>query len=171
MQSWLEGRNWVKCAQATVMTAEDFCVLLKLLLCLMTISMYVFFSAMEELLAELRVFLELLDREYLTAGVREKKLQILNILHRVLATRGESEAPLASHLTFDLSWTIHTAPYLFIITHAFLKSASIYFFYVCFALSEPSCKTEIHTSLPAPPQMPLPEIPHPWMVRCVYYYN
>uniref|UniRef100_A0A8C1ZM78 Actin filament-associated protein 1 n=1 Tax=Cyprinus carpio TaxID=7962 RepID=A0A8C1ZM78_CYPCA len=66
---------------------------------------------MEELLAELRVFLELLDREYLTAGVREKKQQILNILHRVL----------------------------------------------------PSCKTEIHTSLPAPPQMPLPEIPHPWM--------
>uniref|UniRef100_A0A8C1A1W8 Actin filament-associated protein 1 n=2 Tax=Cyprinus carpio carpio TaxID=630221 RepID=A0A8C1A1W8_CYPCA len=71
--------------------------------------------SMEELLAELRVFLELLDREYLTAGVREKKQQILNILHRVLATR------------------------------------------------EPSCKTEIHTSLPAPPQMPLPEIPHPWM--------
>ncbi len=85
------------------MTAEDFCGLLKLLLCLMTISVYVFFSAMEELLAELRVFLELLDREYLTAGVREKKLQILNILHRVLATRGESKAPLASHLTFDLS--------------------------------------------------------------------
>uniref|UniRef100_A0A8C2DDE4 Actin filament-associated protein 1 n=1 Tax=Cyprinus carpio TaxID=7962 RepID=A0A8C2DDE4_CYPCA len=60
---------------------------------------------MEELLAELRVFLELLDREYLTAGVREKKQQILNILHR----------------------------------------------------------TDIHASLPAPPQMPLPEIPHPWM--------
>ncbi len=178
MQSWLEGRNWVKCAHAPVMTAEDFCGLLKLLLCLMTISVYVFFSAMEELLAELRVFLELLDREYLTAGVREKKLQILNILHRVLATRGESKAPLASHLTFDLSWTIHTAPHLFIITHAFLESASINFFFsdlnvfnVWFALSEPSCKTEIHTSLPAPPQMPLPEIPHPWMVRCVYYYN
>ncbi len=130
MQSWLEGRNWVKCAHAPVMTAEDFCGLLKLLLCLMTISVYVFFSAMEELLAELRVFLELLDREYLTAGVREKKLQILNILHRVLATRGESKAPLASHLTFDLSWTIHTAPHLFIITHAFLKSASITFFSV-----------------------------------------
>ncbi|XP_051968255.1 actin filament-associated protein 1-like isoform X2 [Xyrauchen texanus] len=72
-------------------------------------------EAMEELLAELRVFLELLDREYLTAGVREKKQRILNILHKVLATK------------------------------------------------EPSCKTEIHTSLPAPPQMPLPEIPHPWM--------
>uniref|UniRef100_A0A671QKX6 Actin filament-associated protein 1 n=1 Tax=Sinocyclocheilus anshuiensis TaxID=1608454 RepID=A0A671QKX6_9TELE len=70
---------------------------------------------MEELLAELRVFLELLDREYLTAGVREKKQQILNILHRVLATRGKPKPPL------------------------------------------------IHTSLPAPPQMPLPEIPHPWM--------
>lgn len=80
---------------------------------------------MEELLAELRLFLELLDREYLTAGVREKKQQILNILHRVLATRGESEAPLATHLTFDLSWNIHTAPYLFIITHVSLKSASI----------------------------------------------
>ncbi|XP_067225698.1 actin filament-associated protein 1 isoform X1 [Chanodichthys erythropterus] len=78
-------------------------------------QLFSFLTAMEELLAELRVFLELLDREYLTAGVREKKQQILNILHRVLATR------------------------------------------------EPSCKTEIHTSLPAPPQMPLPEIPHPWM--------
>uniref|UniRef100_A0A671QQH2 Actin filament-associated protein 1 n=1 Tax=Sinocyclocheilus anshuiensis TaxID=1608454 RepID=A0A671QQH2_9TELE len=73
---------------------------------------------MEELLAELRVFLELLDREYLTAGVREKKQQILNILHRVLATRGKPKPPLAA---------------------------------------------QIHTSLPAPPQMPLPEIPHPWM--------
>jgi len=51
---------------------------------------------MEELLAELRVFLELLDREYLTAGVREKKQQILNILHRVLATRGKLK-----HFTFD----------------------------------------------------------------------
>uniref|UniRef100_A0A8C1IDY4 Actin filament-associated protein 1 n=1 Tax=Cyprinus carpio TaxID=7962 RepID=A0A8C1IDY4_CYPCA len=55
---------------------------------------------MEELLAELRVFLELLDREYLTAGVREKKQQILNILHRVLATRGESKPPLLT--TFSL---------------------------------------------------------------------
>lgn len=50
---------------------------------------------MEELLAELRVFLELLDREYLTAGVREKKQQILNILHRVLATKGKHRFPLA----------------------------------------------------------------------------
>ncbi|TTA26183.1 Actin filament-associated protein 1 [Bagarius yarrelli] len=71
--------------------------------------------AMEELVAELRVFLELLDREYLSAAVREKKLQISNILHRVLSAK------------------------------------------------ESSYKTEIHSSLPAPPQMPLPEIPHPWL--------
>uniref|UniRef100_A0A3B1JIS1 Actin filament-associated protein 1 n=1 Tax=Astyanax mexicanus TaxID=7994 RepID=A0A3B1JIS1_ASTMX len=71
--------------------------------------------AMEELVAELRVFLELLDREYLTAAVREKKQQISNILHRVLSAK------------------------------------------------EPPYKAEIHSSLPAPPQMPLPEIPHPWL--------
>uniref|UniRef100_A0A3B1KHV9 Actin filament-associated protein 1 n=1 Tax=Astyanax mexicanus TaxID=7994 RepID=A0A3B1KHV9_ASTMX len=70
---------------------------------------------MEELVAELRVFLELLDREYLTAAVREKKQQISNILHRVLSAK------------------------------------------------EPPYKAEIHSSLPAPPQMPLPEIPHPWL--------
>ncbi|XP_046709386.1 actin filament-associated protein 1 isoform X3 [Silurus meridionalis] len=69
--------------------------------------------AMEELVAELRIFLELLDREYLSAAVREKKLQISNILNRVL--------------------------------------------------SESSYKPEVHSSLPAPPQMPLPEIPHPWL--------
>ncbi|XP_036428218.1 actin filament-associated protein 1 isoform X2 [Colossoma macropomum] len=72
-------------------------------------------KAMEELVAELRVFLELLDREYLSAAVREKKQQISNILHRVLSAK------------------------------------------------EPSYKAEIHSSLPAPPQMPLPEIPHPWL--------
>ncbi|XP_061107705.1 actin filament-associated protein 1 isoform X1 [Conger conger] len=71
--------------------------------------------AMEELVSELRLFLDLLDREYLSAGVREKKLLISNILHRVLAAK------------------------------------------------EPSFKTDIHSSLPAPPQMPLPEIPHPWL--------
>ncbi|XP_026771198.1 actin filament-associated protein 1 isoform X6 [Pangasianodon hypophthalmus] len=71
--------------------------------------------AMEELVAELRVFLELLDREYLSAAVREKKLQISNILHRVLSAK------------------------------------------------ESSYKAEVHSSLPAPPQMPLPEIPHPWL--------
>ncbi|XP_053367227.1 actin filament-associated protein 1 isoform X3 [Clarias gariepinus] len=72
-------------------------------------------KAMEELVAELRVFLELLDREYLSAAVREKKQQISNILHRVLSAK------------------------------------------------ESSYKAEVHSSLPAPPQMPLPEIPHPWL--------
>ncbi|XP_046709395.1 actin filament-associated protein 1 isoform X9 [Silurus meridionalis] len=71
--------------------------------------------AMEELVAELRIFLELLDREYLSAAVREKKLQISNILNRVLSGK------------------------------------------------ESSYKPEVHSSLPAPPQMPLPEIPHPWL--------
>ncbi|XP_018585851.2 actin filament-associated protein 1 isoform X1 [Scleropages formosus] len=74
-------------------------------------------GAMEELVTELRLFLELLDREYLSAAVREKKLLISNILNRMLAAK------------------------------------------------EPTLKTEIHGSLPAPPQMPLPEIPHPWLPR------
>ncbi|KAK2866720.1 hypothetical protein Q7C36_002776 [Tachysurus vachellii] len=72
-------------------------------------------KAMEELVAELRIFLELLDREYLSAAVREKKVQISNILHRVLSAK------------------------------------------------ESSYKVEFNSSLPAPPQMPLPEIPHPWL--------
>lgn len=46
-------------------------------------------AAMEELLCELRLFLDLLDREYLSAGVRERKMQLSNILHRVLSERGE----------------------------------------------------------------------------------
>ncbi|XP_074517935.1 actin filament-associated protein 1 isoform X3 [Halichoeres trimaculatus] len=71
--------------------------------------------AMEELVCELRLFLDLLDREYLSAGVRERKLHLSNILHRVLSDK------------------------------------------------EPSFKSEIHSGLPAPPQMPLPEIPHPWL--------
>ncbi|XP_028330812.1 actin filament-associated protein 1 isoform X2 [Gouania willdenowi] len=71
--------------------------------------------AMEELLCELPLFLDLLDREYLSAGVREKKTHLSSILHRVLANK------------------------------------------------EPSFKSEIHSGLPAPPQMPLPEIPHPWL--------
>ncbi|KAM4537193.1 actin filament-associated protein 1 isoform 2-T2 [Odontesthes bonariensis] len=71
--------------------------------------------AMEELVCELRLFLDLLDREYLSAGVREKKTHLSNILHRVLLDK------------------------------------------------EPSFKQEIHSGLPAPPQMPLPEIPHPWL--------
>uniref|UniRef100_A0A8L0DUR4 Actin filament-associated protein 1 n=1 Tax=Oncorhynchus mykiss TaxID=8022 RepID=A0A8L0DUR4_ONCMY len=72
-------------------------------------------KAMEELVCELRLFLDLLDREYLSSGVREKKMLISNILHRVLNA------------------------------------------------NEPSFKSEIHSSLPAPPQMPLPEIPQPWL--------
>uniref|UniRef100_A0A3B4TF76 Actin filament-associated protein 1 n=1 Tax=Seriola dumerili TaxID=41447 RepID=A0A3B4TF76_SERDU len=72
-------------------------------------------AAMEELVCELRLFLDLLDREYLSAGVREKKMHLSNILHRVLSDK------------------------------------------------EPSFKSEIHSGLPAPPQMPLPEIPHPWL--------
>ncbi|XP_060887346.1 actin filament-associated protein 1 isoform X2 [Labrus mixtus] len=72
-------------------------------------------KAMEELVCELRLFLDLLDREYLSAGVRERKLHLSNILHRVLSEK------------------------------------------------EPSFKSEIHSGLPAPPQMPLPEIPHPWL--------
>uniref|UniRef100_A0A3P8T8T4 Actin filament-associated protein 1 n=1 Tax=Amphiprion percula TaxID=161767 RepID=A0A3P8T8T4_AMPPE len=71
---------------------------------------------MEELVCELRLFLDLLDREYLSAGVREKKTHLSNILHRVLADK-------------------------------------------------PSFKSEIHSGLPAPPQMPLPEIPHPWLLQ------
>ncbi|XP_068455739.1 actin filament-associated protein 1 isoform X2 [Clinocottus analis] len=70
---------------------------------------------MEELVCELRLFLDLLDREYLSAGVREKKIHLSNILHRVLSEK------------------------------------------------EPSFKSEIHSGLPAPPQMPLPEIPQPWL--------
>lgn len=45
-------------------------------------------AAMEELVTELRLFLGLLDREYLSAGVREKKAHLSNILHRVLADKG-----------------------------------------------------------------------------------
>ncbi|CAB1414002.1 unnamed protein product [Pleuronectes platessa] len=70
---------------------------------------------MEELVCELRLFLDLLDREYLSAGVREKKMHLSKILHRVLSDK------------------------------------------------EPSFKSEIHSGLPAPPQMPLPAIPHPWL--------
>uniref|UniRef100_W5MVU0 Actin filament-associated protein 1 n=1 Tax=Lepisosteus oculatus TaxID=7918 RepID=W5MVU0_LEPOC len=80
---------------------------------------------MEELVSELRIFLELLDREYLTASVREKKALISNILNRVLAEKVKISQ-------FKMT-------------------------------TEPSYKSEIHSSLPAPPQMPLPEIPHPWL--------
>lgn len=45
-------------------------------------------SAMEELIVELRLFLELLDHEYLTSTVREKKAVIADILLRIQASRG-----------------------------------------------------------------------------------
>lgn len=77
--------------------------------------LFTFSRAMEELVSELRLFLDLLDREYLSAGIREKKTHLSNILNRVLADK------------------------------------------------EPSFKSEIHNGLPAPPQMPLPEIPQPWL--------
>ncbi|XP_054995700.1 actin filament-associated protein 1 isoform X3 [Sorex araneus] len=43
---------------------------------------------MEELIVELRLFLELLDHEYLTSTVREKKAVVTEILLRVQAARG-----------------------------------------------------------------------------------
>lgn len=48
---------------------------------------------MEELVCELRLFLDLLDREYLSAGVRERKMHLSNILHRVLSEKGEIICP------------------------------------------------------------------------------
>ena len=48
------------------------------------------FLAMEELIVELRLFLELLDHEYLTSTVREKKAVIADILLRIQSTRGTS---------------------------------------------------------------------------------
>ncbi|XP_036982665.2 actin filament-associated protein 1 isoform X1 [Artibeus jamaicensis] len=77
-------------------------------------------GAMEELIVELRLFLELLDHEYLTSTVREKKAVITDILLRVQAAKG---VEVRDH-----------AP-----------------------------KQETPSSLPAPPQMPLPEIPQPWL--------
>lgn len=50
--------------------------------------------------------------------------------------------------------------FLLMVTHHFL-SISV----TCPSSPEPSFKSEIHSGLPAPPQMPLPEIPHPWLVR------
>ncbi|KAL6118937.1 afap1 [Pungitius sinensis] len=46
--------------------------------------------AMEELVCELRLFLDLLDREYLSAGIREKKMHLSNILNRVLSDKESS---------------------------------------------------------------------------------
>lgn len=44
---------------------------------------------MEELIVELRLFLELLDHEYLTSTVREKKAVLTNILLRLQSSKGE----------------------------------------------------------------------------------
>ncbi|NXP56906.1 AFAP1 protein, partial [Heliornis fulica] len=75
---------------------------------------------MEELIVELRLFLELLDHEYLTSTVREKKAVITNILLRIQSSKG-----------FDIKEHVQ--------------------------------KQEVANSLPAPPQMPLPEIPQQWL--------
>ncbi|XP_027629667.1 actin filament-associated protein 1 isoform X2 [Tupaia chinensis] len=75
---------------------------------------------MEELIVELRLFLELLDHEYLTSTVREKKAVITNILLRIQSSKG-------------------------------------------FEVKGHAQKQEPTSSLPAPPQMPLPEIPQPWL--------
>ncbi|KAG8453459.1 hypothetical protein GDO86_000185 [Hymenochirus boettgeri] len=75
---------------------------------------------MEELLVELRLFLDLLDHEYLTTAVREKKTLINNILYRIQTSK-ESEMKSHNH------------------------------------------KAELQSNVPAPPQMPLPEIPQPWL--------
>uniref|UniRef100_A0A803XQU5 PH domain-containing protein n=1 Tax=Meleagris gallopavo TaxID=9103 RepID=A0A803XQU5_MELGA len=75
---------------------------------------------MEELIVELRLFLELLDHEYLTSTVREKKAVITNILLRIQSSKG-------------------------------------------FEIKEHVQKPEVVNSLPAPPQMPLPEIPQQWL--------
>ncbi|KAM5283901.1 actin filament-associated protein 1 isoform 4-T5 [Hipposideros larvatus] len=75
---------------------------------------------MEELIVELRLFLELLDHEYLTSTVREKKAVITDILLRIQSSKG-------------------------------------------FEVKDHALKQEAPHSLPAPPQMPLPEIPQPWL--------
>ncbi|XP_036708670.1 actin filament-associated protein 1 isoform X3 [Balaenoptera musculus] len=77
-------------------------------------------EAMEELIVELRLFLELLDHEYLTSTVREKKAVITDILLRIQSSKG-------------------------------------------FEVKDHATKPETPNSLPAPPQMPLPEIPQPWL--------
>ncbi|EDL37500.1 RIKEN cDNA 2600003E23, isoform CRA_a [Mus musculus] len=74
---------------------------------------------MEELIVELRLFLELLDHEYLTSTVREKKAVLTNILLRLQSSKG-------------------------------------------FEVKDHAQKAEAN-NLPAPPQMPLPEIPQPWL--------
>ncbi|XP_069832505.1 actin filament-associated protein 1 isoform X2 [Dendropsophus ebraccatus] len=75
---------------------------------------------MEELIVELRLFLQLLDHEYLTTTVKEKKTVISNILQRIQSSK-----------EFELKNHVH--------------------------------KVETSSSVPAPPQMPLPEIPQQWL--------
>ncbi|XP_072111997.1 actin filament-associated protein 1 isoform X1 [Mobula birostris] len=76
-------------------------------------------SVMEELIAELQQFLELLDHEYLTSSARQKKTAVYHILQRI-------------------------------------KSISD-----C-QMQNSTQKHNLLCSVPAPPQIPLPEIPHPW---------
>ncbi|NXE58882.1 AFAP1 protein, partial [Calcarius ornatus] len=83
---------------------------------------------MEELIVELRLFLELLDHEYLTSTVREKKAVITNILLRIQSSKG-------------------------------------------LEIKEHVQKQEVANSLPAPPQMPLPEIPQQWLVSVIFNYT
>ncbi|XP_054841219.1 actin filament-associated protein 1 [Eublepharis macularius] len=75
---------------------------------------------MEELIVELQLFLELLDHEYLTSTVREKKAVLTNILLRIQSSKD-------------------------------------------FEIKENVQKPEVANVLPAPPQMPLPEIPQQWL--------
>ncbi|XP_066429424.1 actin filament-associated protein 1 isoform X1 [Eleutherodactylus coqui] len=75
---------------------------------------------MEELIVELRLFLQLLDHEYLTTTVKEKKTVISNILQRIQSSK-----------EFELKNHVH--------------------------------KVETSSNVPAPPQMPLPEIPQQWL--------
>ncbi|XP_063780065.1 actin filament-associated protein 1 isoform X5 [Pseudophryne corroboree] len=79
-----------------------------------------YYREMEELIVELRLFLQLLDHEYLTTTVKEKKSLISNLLQRIQSSK-----------EFELKNHVH--------------------------------KAETLSSVPAPPQMPLPEIPQPWL--------
>uniref|UniRef100_A0A8D0DXE1 Actin filament-associated protein 1 n=1 Tax=Salvator merianae TaxID=96440 RepID=A0A8D0DXE1_SALMN len=75
---------------------------------------------MEELIVELQLFLQLLDHEYLTTTVREKKAVLSNILLRIQSSKD-------------------------------------------FEIKENAQKQDVASNLPAPPQMPLPEIPQQWL--------
>lgn len=52
---------------------------------------FCFVSAMEELIVELQLFLQLLDHEYLTSTVREKKAVLNNILLRIQSSKGQCQ--------------------------------------------------------------------------------